>query len=93
MAALMIDRVPAAAGIVFDRTGWQGLVNILADDRRSFVEYHAAGAFGGPVTRGRVARTQIMSLMNITAALGELLHDNGKAMLWNPAVQRVDAMA
>ena len=36
MAALMVERVPAAAGIVFDRTGWTAAVNILADDRRSF---------------------------------------------------------
>eukprot|EP00039_Didymoeca_costata_P001138 m.50088 g.50088 ORF g.50088 m.50088 type:complete len:898 (-) comp10646_c0_seq3:104-2797(-) len=91
MVSLAIKSVPSAKGIVFDRTGYFGLVNVLADDGKSYIECHDP-KICPTVNPGRKVRSQIVSLMNIKKEIGKVLHGSGKAMLWNACVQRADVV-
>ena len=93
MATLSTQLLPTAAGIAFDGTGWQGRINLNADDGRSYVELHEAGETGGPFVRlGAPIHTQVSSKFSIQQAIGELLHSEGKAHFWNPYAPRADFM-
>ena len=93
MATLSTQLLPTAAGIAFDGTGWQGRINLNADDGRSYVELHEAGETGGPFVRlGAPIHTQVSSKFSIQQAIGKLLHSVGKAQFWNPYAPRADFM-
>ena len=85
MATLGMKLLPTAAGVAFDGTGWQGRINLDADDGRSFVELHQRGETGGPFVRpGKPIHTQVSSKAVIQKEIGQLLHAGGKAHFWNP---------
>ena len=98
MVDLLLSELPASEGVCFDGTGWGGYVNIEADDGVSFIEYWPPVAKEGeetaasekPLLRGRTARTQVMSMVAATAAIGEALHAAGKVHAHNSYAPRMD---
>lgn len=80
MVELLLSELPESEGVCFDGTGWGSYVNIAADDGRSFIEYwaepltHNEAATETPLLKGRAVRTQVMSMIEITEAIGEALH-------------------
>ena len=77
----------------FDGTGWQGRINLHADDLRSYVELHEYGETGGPFFRpGKPIHTQVSSKRSAQEAIGNALHAKGKAHFWNPYAPRADFM-
>ena len=57
MATLGMKLLPTAAGVAFDGTGWQGRINLDADDGRSFVELHESSETDGPYLCGQGSRS------------------------------------
>ena len=92
MASWMLRLIPESAGLAFDGTGWQGLVDLKGDDGRTYIELHEPGETGGPVKVGRVVHSQVTSKLSIQRVIGELLHSKGRAHFWNPYAPRADFM-
>ena len=93
MVNLAMEQFPQTAGVAFDGTGWQGRINLNADDGRSYVELHESGETGGPFVRlGKPIHTQVSSMRSAQEAIGNALHAKGKAHFWNPYAPRADFM-
>jgi hypothetical protein len=98
MVDLLLTELPASEGVCFDGTGWGGFVNIEADDGVSFIEYwpsvekegEETAASEKPLLQGRVVRTQVMSMVAATRAIGEALHAAGKVHAHNSYAPRMD---
>eukprot|EP00935_MAST-01C_sp_MAST-1C-sp1_P000561 g561.t1 len=92
MTSWMLRLIPESAGLAFDGTGWQGLVDLKGDDGRTYIELHEPGETGGPVKVGRAVHSQVTSKLSIQRVIGELLHSKGRAHFWNPYAPRADFM-
>lgn len=80
MTDIMLEHVPASAGICIDGTASWTKMSPFGDDNRTLC--------GGK----HRCHTQIGTFVSTAAAIGEKLHDAGKMFFWNPSQPRVDML-